>query len=102
MSSPQQDGLAQLIVRAREVIQAGGSQEEVLVAMRALSTNPFDALKALREIYRFSLADAKVVLARSSAWADLRGDHEAIEKAADAALGDSIPPPTDSTGGRSA
>lgn len=57
----------------------------ILRQLRADGFSPVESIKATRAVLHVSLGEAKDIVHRSSAWADLRNDFEALHEAAESA-----------------
>lgn len=74
---------------ARDLLDELGSWEEVLVTLRGEGGSKVDAIRATVEVLDLPLADAKVLVHDSEAWADRRTADEAFhDDLLDAALTD--------------
>lgn len=57
----------------------------ILRQLRADGFSPVESIKVTRAVLHVSLGEAKDIVHRSRAWADLRSDFEALHEAAEAA-----------------
>ncbi|ADW67480.1 hypothetical protein [Granulicella tundricola] len=74
-----------IIERARELKEAGASQEEVFMAMRQDGLWVGQSIKVAAEIYGWSLTEAKMTVHYSDTWADCLQTNAKLHDAAFAA-----------------
>lgn len=58
---------------------------EVLYELRADGFSPIDSIRVTRAVLHVSVGEAKDIVHRSQAWADLRSNFEVLQEAAEAA-----------------
>jgi ribosomal protein L7/L12 len=79
-SAPDDSQYQRYLALARELEASGSSMDDVLGALRAAGAYAIPSIKVLRELYGFSLAEAKDRLHASPVWADEAPDWERLHE----------------------